>query len=85
MGVAVVTVYLVIITDKSMAGEPDVGMAVVEASSEEMAITIADNQLEALASAGRCRCVVRVRPIEPGYFYRPTFLLSPETWEQATR
>lgn len=63
-------IYLVTIQDKSLYGEPDVALAVVDASDEEAAVRAARPTIEQLADAGRGRCVPHARAIEPSKFYR---------------
>jgi hypothetical protein len=62
--------YLVTIQDKSLYGEPDVAIAIVEAPDEQTAWRAAHPTIEQLADAGRGRCVPHAREIEPGRFYR---------------
>lgn len=62
--------YLVTIHDKELRGEPDIALAVVEASDVLAASHHAYPTLDALSIRGRCRCVARVKEIEPGHFYR---------------
>lgn len=63
-------IFLVTIQDKSLYGEPDVALAVVEAPDELTARLAAYPTIEQLADAGRGRCVPHAREIEPGKFYR---------------
>ena len=62
--------YLVTIQDKTLYGEPDIALAVVDASDEEMACRAARPTIEELADRGRGRCVPHARQLEPGKFYR---------------
>lgn len=62
--------YLVTIQDKELCGEPDVGIAVVEAPDEETALHAARQPIIELAERGRCRCIPYARRLEPGTFYR---------------
>jgi hypothetical protein len=62
--------YLVTIFDKELRGEPDIALAVVEATDELAASHHAYLTLDALSIRGRGRCVARVKEIEPGHFYR---------------
>jgi hypothetical protein len=62
--------FLVMIKDKSLYGEPDIALAVVETPDEEAANLAAGPSLEQLARAGRARCVSRACGIELGEFYR---------------
>ena len=64
------TVYLVTIQDKTMYGEPDIALAVVEATDEAEALRAAQPTINELADRGRCRCVPHARQLEPGKFYR---------------
>lgn len=63
-------VYLVTIQDKTLHGEPDVALAIVEAPDEETACRHARPTLDELADHGRGRCVPRAMMLEPGKFYR---------------
>ena len=63
-------IYLVTIMDKTMYGEPDIALAVVDALDELAAIRTAYPTIEQLADAGRGRCVPHARLLEPGKFYR---------------
>jgi hypothetical protein len=62
--------FVVTIQDKSLYGEPDVAIAVVEAPDELSAVRAAYPTIEQLADTGRGRCVSHARAIEPGKFYR---------------
>jgi len=62
--------FLVTIQDKTLYGEPDVAIAVVDAPDEGAARLAARPTIEQLADAGRGRCVPYAREIEPGKFYR---------------
>jgi hypothetical protein len=62
--------FLVMIKDKSLYGEPDIALAVIEAPDEESANLAAVPSLEQLVRAGRARCVSRACEIELGKFYR---------------
>jgi hypothetical protein len=64
--------WLVVIKDKELYGEPDVGVGLIEADNESAADNAGARMLEALAVRGRCRCVARKVEIEPGRFYRST-------------
>jgi hypothetical protein len=69
-----VKLYLVVIQDKDLAGEPDIGLAIIEGN--ELDAHLKRQEMErACIAAGRCRCVGRVREIERGYSYRATSLL----------
>ena len=63
-------IYLVTIQDKTLYGEPDVALAVVEAPDEETALRHARPTINELADRGRCRCIPHARLLEPGKFYR---------------
>jgi hypothetical protein len=58
------------IQDKSLYGEPDIALAVMDAPDEETAYLAARPMIEQLADAGRGRCVPYVRMVELGKFYR---------------
>ena len=62
--------FVVTIQDKTLYGEPDVAIAIVEAPDDLAAMRIAYPTIEQLADAGRGRCVPHARAIEPGKFYR---------------
>jgi hypothetical protein len=63
-------IYLITIQDKSLYGEPDVALAVVDVADEAEALRAARPTIEELAENGRGRCVPRARLIDPGKFYR---------------
>ena len=63
-------IFLITIQDKCLAGEPDVGLAVVEAADEAEALAVARPTIIELAEHGRGRCVPHARPLDPGKFYR---------------
>ena len=63
-------IYLVTIQDKTLYGEPDVALAVVDVADEIEALRAARSTIEALADRGRGRCVPHARQLEPGKFYR---------------
>lgn len=63
-------IFIVTIQDKTLYGEPDVAIAVVDAPDEEAAWRAAYPTLDELAERGRCRCVPHARLIELGKFYR---------------
>lgn len=66
--------WLIVIQDKSLYGEPDVGLAFVEGN--ELAAIARRKELEKeCIAAGRGRCVGRHREIERGKAYRATALL----------
>ncbi len=62
--------YLVTIQDKTLYGEPDIAIAVVDAADEAEALRAARPTIEQLADHGRGRCVPHARALEPGKFYR---------------
>ena len=71
--------WLIVIKDKELAGEPDIGLSVVEGNLE--AAEAKRDELEAKCiRAGRGRCVGRVREIERGKDYRATALLRTSPW-----
>jgi hypothetical protein len=63
-------IYLVTIQDKTLYGEPDVALAVVDVADEAEALRVARPTIEELADHGRGRCVPHARQLEPGKFYR---------------
>jgi len=63
-------IYLVTIQDKTLYGEPDIALAVVDAPDEEVACGAARPTIEQLAEGGRGRCVPHARVVELGKFYR---------------
>ncbi len=63
-------IYFVTIQDKTLYGEPDVALALVDASDEEAALRAARPTIVELAERGRGRCVPHARQLEPGRFYR---------------
>lgn len=61
--------YLVVIQDKDLPGEPDIGMTIIEGN--QLAADNARDQMEReCAKAGRARCVGRVREVERGKHYK---------------
>jgi hypothetical protein len=62
--------FIVTIQDKTLYGEPDIALAVVDAPDEAAARLAAHPTIEQLADVGRGRCIPWVREIEPGKFYR---------------
>jgi hypothetical protein len=62
--------FLVTIQDKSLYGEPDIAIGVVEADDELAAWEAAYPTVENLADIGRGRCVPHAKVIELGRFYR---------------
>lgn len=66
--------WLVVIQDKDLAGEPDIGLAVVEGN--ELAAQAVLREMEAACrDAKRCRCVGRYREILRGKHYRAKALV----------
>lgn len=63
-------IFIVTIQDKTLYGEPDVAIAVVDAPDESTALRTAFPTIEELADRGRGRCVPHARQLEPGRFYR---------------
>lgn len=63
-------IYLVTIQDKTLYGEPDIALAVVDAPDEEEALRAARPTIVDLANRGRGRCVPHARQLEAGKFYR---------------
>ena len=64
------SLYTVTIQDKSLYGEPDVALAVVEAPLADDACRAALPTIKALADRGRGRCVPHASHLELGRFYR---------------
>lgn len=54
-------IYLVTIHDKTLYGEPDIALAIVNATDEGDALRAARPTIEALADQGRGRCVPHAR------------------------
>jgi len=71
-----VKLWLVVVADKELLGEPDIGMAVVE-GNQEAAIGVLREMKQKCADAGRHRCVGRVREIERSKHYRVLALVTP--------
>ncbi len=63
-------IYLVTIQDKSLYGEPDIALAVVDAPDDQSALRAAFPTIEQLAESGRGRCVPHARLLESGKFHR---------------
>ena len=63
-------IFIVTIQDKTLYGEPDIALAVVDAPDEEAALRVARPTIEELADRGRGRCVPHARQLEAGKFYR---------------
>ncbi len=68
-----------------MMGEPDIGVSVVQASSETEALKSADDWVNLLAYQGRGRCVARAREITLGAFYRTLALLRPPIAQEVSK
>jgi len=62
--------YVVTIQDKTLYGEPDVAIAIVDADDETSALRAAASTIDQLADQGRCRCVPHARHVDLGRFYR---------------
>jgi hypothetical protein len=62
--------FIVTIQDKTLYGEPDIALALVDAADEAEALRGARPTIEELADRGRGRCVPHARALEPGKFYR---------------
>lgn len=63
-------IHLVSIQDKSLYGEPDIAVAVVDVDDVDAARRTADDTILALAEKGRGRCVPNAREVDLGRFYR---------------
>lgn len=68
--------WVVIIKDKQMLNEPDIGVCFVEGDDEEPAKAASMAMLAQLANAGRARCVARYVEVQRGQWYRSTMLLN---------
>lgn len=66
--------WLVVVKDKELSGEPDIGFAIVE-GNELAAKAKVDDLERACVRAGKARCIGRYREIERGKSYRATALL----------
>lgn len=67
-------IWLVILQDKELAGEPDIGISFH--LGEELGATAIGREMEAVMRLqGRCRCVHRIREVRQGDHYRTTALL----------
>lgn len=72
------TLWLVVLKDKELRDEPDVGICLVE-GTEDDAADAGRAMAHAAAEAGRGRCVPRWQRIDRGHLYRATALLrTPE-------
>lgn len=67
-------IWLVVLQDKELSGEPDIGMAVVDGDAQ-LAIDVGHDMEDELRAQGRCRCVHFVKPIELGKHYRVDALI----------
>jgi hypothetical protein len=65
--------WLVVIQDKELPGELDVGIGFCD--SEQAAQTLADSMLAQLVAVGRGRCVARFRAASTGEGYRASSLM----------
>jgi hypothetical protein len=70
-------IHLVSIQDKSLYGEPDIAIAVVDAADVEAARRVADDTILELAEKGRGRCVPHAREVDLGRFYRLSSVVRP--------
>jgi hypothetical protein len=68
-------IWLVTIQDKDLYGEPDIGVAVIEAVTARDAVDAARPTIEQLADQGRGRCVPHAREVELGKIYRLSALV----------
>lgn len=66
--------WLVVVKDKELPGEPDIGVAFVE-GNELAAKAKVDDLERACIEAGKGRCVGRYREIERGKSYRASALV----------
>lgn len=66
--------WLIVVKDKDLCDEPDVGIAIVE-GNEGAAKAKVDEMQRLCIAAGRGRCVGRYREIERSKAYRATALL----------
>lgn len=69
-----VTLYLVVLQDKSLYGEPDVGLGIYD-GDEAGAHALGCEMEAAMAMLDRCRCVHRVREVVPGRMYRASAMM----------
>lgn len=72
-----VKLWLVVIKDKDLYLEPDVGVAVIESDDESWVDSAGARMLQVLAERGRCRCVARKTEIQRGKFYRASMWFMP--------
>lgn len=67
--------WLIVVKDKELPGEPDIGMAFIEGN--ELAAKAKVDEMERVCiKAGKGRCVARYREIVRGKSYRATALLT---------
>jgi len=69
--------WLVVIKDKELYGEPDVGVGIIESDDTSVVDAAGAKMLEALVARGRCRCTARRIEIERGRFYRASMWFMP--------
>lgn len=67
--------WLIVLQDKDLAGEPDTGMVFIEGNELAAQRAVADIE-RAARDAGSCRCVGRYREVERGKQYRATALVK---------
>ncbi len=68
-------IWLVVLQDKDLAGEPDVGLVFIEGNELAAQRAVKDIE-EAARTDGRCRCVGRYREVLRGKQYRATALVK---------
>lgn len=66
--------WLVVVQDKELPGEPDIGVAFVEGNELAAKAKVVDLE-RACVKAGKGRCVGRYREVERGKSYRAAALL----------
>lgn len=66
--------WIVVVKDKELEGEPDIGVAFVE-GNELAAKAKADELERACIEAGKARCVARYREVVRGKSYRASALI----------
>lgn len=69
-------IWLVLVKNKELQGEPDVWFA-VHTGTEDEAKALGIEMENSLISIGNCRCVSRVRPMVPGKPYRVGAVMIP--------
>ena len=67
--------WLVVVQDKELEGEPDIGMAFIEGNELAAQSAVRDFERTCI-EAGRCRCVGRYREVLRGKQYRATALVK---------